>query len=1031
MKLKIKLLCIGMLLCGILSKTFAQGFKVSGITKAQTSGNPLSGVTVLNTKTNKSTVSDENGKFSITAEKGSTLLFTYIGMVPYKVSASGEGVISVVLEEEIRKQDEVVVIGYGTQKVTKVSGALSTIKAADIEKLKPVRAEDALQGRASGVTVVSSGSPGSKPTVYVRGIPSYKGSDPVVVVDGAIQSLDDLNSINSADIESITVLKDAATSAIYGVKGGNGVILVTTKGGRKNQVAEFNYSSNYGIQQVPRKVGVLNATEYAAIINEGQVADGNAAVFTNLSKFGVGTNWQDQIFKDAPLQSHSITARGGGQNVAYFVSGAYTGQEGIVAGGDKSFFNRYNATSNLTIDLSSKLKLTTNTSFVNIRGAGVSENAINSVISNALNFDPTAPIYNNVPGSYGKYSVSNNILREIFNPLTQIDNTYNQSNTNKLYGKVELQYQVHKNIKLTSRYGYTNSDVSGKSFNPLVYYGDNHNGSTLKADGTAKDSSHNGVSHYKNNYYNYTFENFANLNFKLNQAHNFEVVIGFSMAKTTGSSVSASRQDVPNNSWEFADFTAATGNGATGQIGASAYKYEARNASLFGRINYDYKEKYLASVSLRRDGSYKFGTENKFGNFPAFSLGWVTSSESFYHFNPINYLKFRGSYGVTGSDNINNPQYLKIYTGIYEYGNGNNTGYVFNGLPVNGSTLSTYANNALKWEQQKQLNLGFDARFLKNKLTVSFDYYEKKISGLLFTPTLSLYLGTAAAPFANVGTSKTSGIDMNIGYNTTIGKNLRFNTNANITTVKNLVTSTNNGIINGGYYGIPSQSVTRYQEGFTPGYFYGYKTLGIFQTAEEIAKSPSQPGAMPGDIKFADVNGNGRIDDSDRTQIGNPFPKLTVGWNISLEFKGIDFNVFFYGSFGNDIYRAYERNLAETNKYRGVLARWTGAGSTNDPKNPRVTFKDPNNNTRASDRYIQDGSFVKAKNVQLGYTIPTNLYRNVFNKIRVYAQVKNAFAITKYDGFDPEVSGGIFDTGIDRGAYPVARIYSLGIDCKF
>ncbi|MFP5040655.1 SusC/RagA family TonB-linked outer membrane protein [Parasediminibacterium sp. JCM 36343] len=1031
MKLKTKLLVLGIFLCGLLQHAIAQNLTITGIVKSNVTGRALQGVTILNQKTKKSTLTNESGNFTITAQKGNTLLFTYIGMAVYTFEVSRAGSIEITMEEDVKKMDEVVVIGYGTQKVTKVSGAISTIKSADLEKLKPVRAEDALQGRASGVTVITAGSPGAKPTVFIRGIPSYKGSDPLVVVDGSIQTLDDLNSINSADIESINVLKDAATTAIYGVSGGNGVILVTTKAGRKNKKTEFNYSSNYGIQQVARRIGVLNATEYAAIINEGQAADGNAIVFTDLSKLGVGTNWQDQIFKNAPLQSHSVTARGGGENVTYFVSGAYTGQGGIVGGADKSYFDRYNATTNVSFDLSSKLKLVTNTSFVNIKGATVPENAINSVISNALNFDPTVPIYNNIPGTYGKYSISNNILREIFNPLTQLDDTHNYSNTNKLYGKVELQYQVLNNLKLTSRYGYTNTDITGKSFGPLVYYGDNHNGSTLNADGTTKGSNHNGVSQYKNTYYNYTFETFSNYNFKINRNHIFETVLGFSMAKVTGNATSASRQDVPNNSWEFADFTSATGNSSNGGIGAGAYKFEKRNLSYFSRVNYDYKERYLASASLRKDGSYEFGTNNKFGYFYAGSLGWVTSAESFYKLKLIDYLKIRGSYGVIGNDNVDHPQYLQIYTGIYEYGQGNNTGYVFNDAPVNGSTLSTYANNSLKWERQKQLNIGFDARLIKNKVSISFDYYEKRTSGLLFNPTLSLYLGTAASPSANVGTTKTSGIDMNIGYTELLSKSFKFSTNATFTTSKNLVTYTNNGIITGGNYGIPNQSITRFQTGYAPGYFYGYKAIGIFQTQDEIAKSPTQPNAQPGDIKYADVNGNGVIDDSDRTQIGNPFPKFTAGWNLSLEYKGFDFNIFIYGSYGNDIYRAYERNLAETNKYRGVLARWTGPGTTNNPKNPRVTFKDPNNNTRASDRYLQDGSFIKIKDLQLGYVIPAHLYKNVFSKIRVYVQVKNLLTLTKYDGFDPEIAGGIFDTNIDRGAYPQARIYSMGIDCKF
>ncbi len=1034
MKLKVRLLCIGIFLSSLLFRVNAQNnIVVTGKVTNKTSGLALEGVSVVNEKTHKSTQTNESGSFTISVEKGATLTFSYVGMSPYKYKVNAAEAIAIQMDEEIKKNDEVIVVGYGTQKVTKVSGAISTVKSADIEKLKPVRAEDALQGRAAGVNVISSGSPGGKPTVFVRGIPSYKGSDPLVVVDGAVETLDDLNSINSADIESINVLKDAATTAIYGVKGGNGVILVTTKSGRKNKKAEFNYSSNYGIQEVARKLPVLNATEYAAIVNEGRLVDGNSIAFTDLSKLGVGTNWQNQIFKSSPMQSHSITARGGAENITYFVSGAYTGQDGIVGGGDKSYFNRYNATSNLSIDLTSKLKLLSNISFVNIRGASVPENAINSVISNAINFDPTAPIYNNVPGTVGDFSVSKNIISEIVNPLTQLANVFNKSNTNKLYGKIELQYNLLKNLKITSRYGFTNVDISNKSFSPLIYYGSNHTSSTLKADGTSNGTGHNAVSYDKDTYYNYTLETFGNYTFKVAKEHSFDVLVGISAAKNTGNVVSASRQDVPNNSWNWADFTAATGNASNGGVGGGEYRFEKRNISYFSRVNYDYQEKYLASFSLRRDGSYEFGANNKFGTFYAGSLGWLVSSESFYKFKAIDYLKIRGSYGVTGNDNIDHPQYLQIYTGIYEYGKGNNTGYVFNGSPVNGSTLSTFANPDLKWEQQKQFNFGFDARLIKNRLSLTVDYFERNISGLLFTPQLSMYLGTSAAPFANVGTTQTKGLDLSVGYTQPISKDLKLSSNVTFTTAKNLVTETSSGYIQGGTYGIPtSYSVTRYEKGRAPGYFYGYKAIGIFQTQEEIAKNPTQSNAQPGDIRFADINGDGKISDSDRTMIGNPFPKFTIGWNISLEYKSFDFNVYIYSSSGNDIYRAYERNLAFTNKYRGILSRWTGAGTTNDPKSPRVTFADPNINTRASDRYIEDGSFIKIKDIQLGYTVPATLYKSkIFNKIRLYMQVKNALVLTKYSGLDPEIAGGIFDTGVDRGNYPQARIYSMGIDCKF
>ena len=995
-------------------------------------GAAISKASIIAKGTSLGTSTSDSGQFSLQVPVSTkTLVISAIGFETLEVGA-GTAYLNISLVPATGKLDEVVVIGYGTQKVTKVSGAIATVKGAEIEKYRPVRTEDALQGRASGVTVVSPGSPGAKPTVLIRGIPSYSGTDPIVVVDGNIQTLDDLNSINAADIESVNVLKDAATTSIYGVKGGNGVILVTTKSGRKNQKTEFVYNGLYGIQEVQRTIGVLNATEYAAIANEGSVASGGNLIFPDISQLGVGTNWQDQIFKTAPTQQHALTARGGSEKMSYFLSGAYLSQDGIVGGGDKSFFNRVTGTANLNFDLTKKLRFITNTSYVNIKGAGIPENAINGVISNALNFDPTVPVYNQVPNTYGRYSTSNLILSEIINPLTQLDDTYNESNTNKWYGKLELQYDILKNLKVTSRFGYTYTNIAGKSFNPLSYYGAGHINSTLNSDGTPRIGAHNSVSEYKTNFFNYVWETFGNYHFKIAEDHDFDAVLGVSMSRNTGSSLNGSRQDVPFNSWDFADISAATGIAPNSGLDVGSWQFERRNISYFGRLNYDYKGRYLASFTARRDGSYAFGVDNRFANFFAGSAGWVVSNENFYKSKFFNYLKLRASYGATGNENVS-PQFQRISTLIYSYGLGQNAGYSFGNEPTSiGATIASFKNDALAWEKQLQLNVGFDVRFFKNKFSLSADYFQRDISGLLFTPTLSLYLGTAALPTANIGTTKTTGVDLNLGYTDVIGKNLKLNTYVTFTTAKNLVTETNNGLITGGYYGIPSQSITRFEKGFPPGYFFGWKTDGLFQNSNDIKNSATQPGAQPGDIRFVDVNNDGVINADDRTQIGNPFPDFTMGWGLTLEYKGFDFTSFVYASVGNDVYRAYERNLALTNKFRNVLGRWTGEGSTNDARTPRNTFIDDNLNARASDRYVEDGSFVKIKDLQVGYTFsPKTLQSLKLSRIRVFAQVKNAFTFTSYSGFDPEISGGIFETGIDRGIYPQARTYSLGVDLKF
>jgi len=1041
MKFKLTLLCLAVFLGCIFQQVGAQNLSVTGKVKNKSTGDPLVGATVSVEGASASAITDATGNFTLSVQKGARLVITYTGMEPSYYRANAAATISIMMEEAKNTMTEVVVVGYGTQKVTKVSGAISSIKSADIQKLHPVRVEEALQGTVSGVNVIQSGSPGSKPLITLRGISSYGGNGPLIVIDGIPAAQDDLNSINPSDIESITVLKDAATASIYGVAGGNGVLVVTTKTGRKNQKTEYSINSTYGIQEVIRTIPVLNASQYGAMVNEGSVTSGGNVIFSDLSKLGVGTDWQNEIFKTAPIQSHSITAKGGSDKIVYFLSGTYLSQGGIVGGYDKSRFNRINFTSNLSFDLSSKLKFIVNSSYVNLSSKGIQENSFNSIIGSALNFDPTVPVYNTVPNTVGKYGFSNLLLSEVFNPLTKLENTYNKNIGNKIYGKFEFQYQVLKNLKLTTRFGYSKYNSNAKTFNPLVFYGLNNVDNSMNADGSTVIGKHNSVSHDKANYDGFTYELFGNYDFKVARDHTFETVLGFSMGKSSGNASGASRQDVPFNSWDFADFTAATGNNSATNpdaIKGYYYQYFKKNLSYFGRINYDYKEKYLLSLITRVDGSSIFGKDKKFGFFPSGSLGWLASKENFFKSKLISFLKIRGSYGVLGNDNNITPQFATIQTDYLAslYGSGNSIGYTFGNNFVSGASLGSLGNDQLTWEQQVQLNIGFDMNFYKNKFSISADYYEKRTKDLLYVSNKSLYLGTVPDIRANIGTTKSSGLDMLLGYRDRIARNLKITTSLTFTTAKNLVTETNEDgtarLIGGGYFNGQSQTVTVFEKGRIPAYFYGYKTDGLFQDEKEIANSPTQTGAQPGDIKFVDINGDGKIDAQDQTQIGNPFPKFTMGWNLNLEYKNFDLNVFTYASEGNDIYRAYERNANYTNKFQSVLNRWTGPGTTNDARYPRYSFTDANNNSRVSDRFVEDGSFIKIKNIMLGYSVQAKQVKKLFKEVRIYAQVKNAFTFTKYSGFDPEVAANvILDAGVDHGSYPQARTYAIGLDIKF
>lgn len=1030
-----KFTLIILLLLTTLSTVFAQNIKISGKV-TDNSGESLPGVTIAVKGTSLATSSDINGNYLITAPANSILVYSFIGFSTQAITAGYRTSINIVLQPTASTLNDVVVIGYGSQKSEKVSGSISTLKSSDIQKVNPVRIEDAIQGRVSGVEIIQSGSPGVNPTVLIRGIPSYTGSDPLVVIDGVEQTLTDFNSLNPADVESVSILKDAAATAIYGINGGNGVILVTTKTGRKDTAPKFNFNGSYGIQQVAHEVSVLNATQYGAMLNEGSTMSGGPVLFPDLSKLGLGTNWQDQVFKNAPLQQYQLSASGGGSNMTYFLSFGSTEQDGIVGGGAKSVYDRNNFTANLNFDLTSKLKFNVNVTDVILNSKGVSENSFNSVLGEALNFDPTVPVYNTVPNTIGKYGFSTLELQEVHNPLTTLQNTYNKDLGNKLYGKFELEYEIIKGLNVTSRFGYTKYNSNAKTFNPLIFYGVGNADNSLNADGTTVTGSHNSVSSTQSSNFNWDWETYANYDFNVAKDNHFQAVLGTALVRTSGNQIGVSRQDVPFNSWDYADYTAATGVNTPDNTAAQTgyyYQYSDQKLSYFARLNYDYKEKYLLTVSDREDGDQVFGANKKFANFYAGSLGWIISKEDFFKSNLITFLKLRGSYGTSGNSNAGNAQTSSIITGGPYNNIGNSNGYTFGGAFVPGSTIGSLANPDLSWETDKQTDIGVDIEF-SHKFTVNLDVYNKTVDGLLFTPTQSLYLGTVPASNANIGSTSTKGIDAMVTYNDRITKDFGITTSVTFSTFKSLVTATNqdnSALVQGGYFfNGQSQPATIFKKGYAPGEFYGYKTNGLFQNGAEIAASATQPNAQPGDIRYVDVNHDGVITSADQTELGNPFPKFTIGWNLNLTYKQFDFTSFVYISKGNKIFTAWDRNATYTNKPSSILARWTGEGTTNNAQDPRYTFTDPNDNARVSDRYIQDGSFIKIKNLELGYTLPKSLLSNSMN-LRVYAQVRNAYTFTKYTGFDPEISGGILNSGVDYGNYPQARTFLLGVDFKF
>ena len=785
---------------------------ISG-TVTDDNGVALPGATVLVQGTTNGVTTDFDGAFTISASSDDTLVFSFIGYASQSILVGSSSTINVSLSPD-NLLDEVVVTGYGSQKASNISGSVSIVSGEEVEKIKPLRIEDALQG-TTGLNVISSPNPGGKPSVLIRGITSFSGTDPLVVIDGINSSLYDMDAISPSDIESVSVLKDASTTAMYGVRGGSGVIVITTKSGKKNQDTVFSLDTSFGMQEVDKYIDVLNASQYAAILNEGSVSSGGNLIFTDLSSLGVGTNWQKELYDSAPISTTNFSASGGSATTTYFISAGYTSQEGVAGGGDKDFFDRSTFSANFTTDMSDKLKAIVQTKYSNIKGNGHG----GGQIFNALNFDPTVPLMTD-----GKYSTSGTITQEVINPMAGLSNSYSDNKTDKLIGKIELQYDLLDNFKITTRIGYSSIWQQQKSFSPLRFYGVGHNSTNANADLTPRTSDdHSRVSESKQNWFNYTYELFGNYDFNINDEHNFNVFAGFTIGKQTYNFLSGSNVDVPNNSWTYADLSAATGGIEDQSTGSN--QSVSRSVSLMTRIEYDFQEKYLASITVRRDGSTSFGKNNKFAIFPSASFGWVASNEDFFESSFINFLKIRASYGSVGNDNAS-PQFGTI---------SNFPKYTFGDTITAGSTLLGIPNDDVSWENQIQTNAGIDLAFFDSKLRFTADYFIKTVDDLLFSPTLSLYLGIPAYPIANIGKTETKGFEISLSYNDDISDKISFSNTFNFTTAENLVKEINNGdkYIWGSGYGIPFTSLTQFRQGESPGIFWGYKTNGIFQNQSE------------------------------------------------------------------------------------------------------------------------------------------------------------------------------------------------------
>ena len=1009
-------------------------------------GEPLIGVTVLQKNSKNGTVTDIDGKFQITVPDDAQLTFSYVGYVPQTQKALPE--MNVILKEDTESLDELVVVGYGTQKKSVVTASIAKVGSDELSATAPVRMDNALKGLASGVTVTSSsGQPGAAARVRIRGIGTINNSDPLYIVDG-MPIEGGLDYLNPNDIASIEVLKDAASGAVYGARAANGVVLVTTKQGKEGPV-HVTYDFSYGWQSVAKKRGVLNATEYAVMVNEGAVNAGQAPIYADPSKYGKGTDWQDEVFNNnAPVMNHQISLSGGTKRVNYLLSTGYYTQDGIVGGNfNRSNYDRFTLRSNVGItvfDASekrnwlNKLSITTNLAYTRIHSRGIETNSTwGSPLGSALAMSPMltpylekgssqeaeqlaylsgqsayVPMYGDdgrlvmVPTAFGNF-------QEMNNPIANLSLPGQKNFSHKFVGNFLGELQIWDNLRYRISYGADLSFWGYNGYTPVYYLRD------------GQYSDHSSAYSGRSNGLVWQIENLLMYNKTIGD-HSFDIVLGQSAKESSGSYLSGSRNNIISYDRPWID--ASTGLPADGDQSASgAPNVKAKLASYFARVSYDYDSRYMIQATIRRDGSSRFGSNNHWATFPSVSIGWNIMNEKFMESQShwLNNLKLRASWGKNGNENIGDFNFIALAA------SGNNYIFGTNGQIYNGTKPTQLANPDLKWEESTQTDIGLDFGFLNNMITFTVDYYIKTTDGMLMTMSLPQYVGEAI-PLGNVGKMRNSGLEFDVNFRKTFG-DFTLGINGNASWLKNKLISYGN---EQGWANLDSfqgtGTISRAENGEPFPYFYGYKTGGILQNQIEADEYNAKYGTAlsPGDVRFVDVNKDGSITEDDRTKIGKGMPDWSYGFGLNAQWRGLDLNVFFQGTAGNDIFDATRRTDAlASNLPSWMLNRWTGEGSTD--KLPRYVRADAYN-WQSSDLLVYDGSYLRLKNIQLGYTLPQKWTRKIFvDKFRVFVAAENLFTWTRYHGYDPEISSGGTSLGIDYGVYPQARVWTVGFNIAF
>lgn len=1038
------------------SQIFAQQKTITGTVTNSKDNTPV-GLATVSVKGTKVAVSTgANGQFSINVPAGkSTLVISSVGYGSEEVSISGRSSVDVSLKESTSSLNEVVVTGYTSQKKKDITGAVSVVNVASLKQVPAGTGEEALQGRASGVTIITSGQPGAASDIRIRGITSFGNNSPLVIVDGVRGTLHD---INVADVESMQVLKDAS-AAIYGVAGSNGVIIITTKKGKSGK-AKISYDGSYGVTTRGPGYDMANTQEEANAIwlqqkNSGVVnpsskqygSGANPVIPDYITPYGafegnpnadpskydinsnqitkankIGTNWYNEITRNAPTQNHNVSVSSGSDKSSYFFSMGYLDQQGIAK---FQYQKRYSVRANTQFTIKDKIRVGENAYIFYKSNPQFGNQSEGSPFTTAFREDAIIPVYD-IMGNYaGTKSQDLGNARNVYADIARTKD--NRNNQWDITGNVFAEVDILKHITVRTSFGGVMDNQYGYNFNYVGY--ENAEGNT-GANSYGENAQYNTQWTYTNTaVYSNTFGD-----------HNVKLLLGTEAVNYHGREMSAGRSSYFSENPNY--WTLNTGAPGGQSNSGSAYQYAIW--SQFARLEYGYKGKYLVNASVRRDATSLFTDSVRLGYFPAVSVAWRISEESFLkNVTFINDLKLRYSWGKLGSySNVQSTNAFNLYgtragRSFYDIAGTSNS-------PTGGFFRSNIGNPNSSWEGDIISNIGIDATILKNKIDFTIDYYKKKVSGLLFgaqgTQYDMIFTGDASLPKVNIGDMQNTGIDANVTYHGSVSKDFKFDIAGSITTYKNRIVS----LPGLPYFPGPqirNVVVTRNQEGHGVGAFYGYQVVGLFQSADDVAKSPTQTDASPGLFKYKDINGDGKIDDNDRTFLGDPNPQFTYGLNISCSYKNFDFSTFFFGSKGNDIFNQTKYFTDFPDFFKGGIRREVAVNSWT-PTNTNTTIPKLrttggfSSDAVTNSYFISKGSYLRNRQMQIGYSLPASLLsRYGIDRLRIYIQSANMFTVTKYKGTDPElqssdISQGI-GFGIDQGNYPHTPSYLVGINLNF